>query len=320
MWLAEDTSSSRQVALKIVKSEDRYREAAEDEIRLLKRVATEAGTEKGRVVLLLDDFLIKGPFGSHICMVFEVLGENLLKLMRRFDNRGLPIEMVRSIAKQVLHGLDLLHRKCGIIHTDLKPENVLLTCPFKVQETTSEMDGLQRSMGAVSLDDDDISVKIADLGNACWAHHPFTADIQTRQYRAPEVILGIPYETTADIWSLACMLWELATGEYLFEPKASKRHTKDEDHIALILELLGPMSKQFALSGRYSREIFNRWGELRHIQNLGRCQMDHILVEKFGWNPQEALRFADFLRPMLHHGPRRRATAREMLLHQWLAK
>lgn len=78
------------------------------------------------MVSLLDSFNHKGPHGMHVCMVFEVLGENLLGLIKRWHHRGIPMPLVKQITKQVLLGLDYLHRECGIIHTDLKPENVLI--------------------------------------------------------------------------------------------------------------------------------------------------------------------------------------------------
>src|ERR1700761_9187672 len=102
-----------------------------------------------------------------------------------------------------------------------------------------------------------ISVKIADLGNACWVGHHFTNDIQTRQYRSPEVILGARWGASADVWSMACMVFELLTGDYLFDPQAGRGYGKDDDHVAQILELLGKMPKNVALSGRFSNEIFN---------------------------------------------------------------
>ena len=74
--------------------------------------------------------------------------------------------------------------------------------------------------------DCDVEVKIADLGNACWVYRKFTEDIQTRQYRSLEVLLGAGYNTSADIWSTACMAFELATGDYLFEPHSGEDYCR----------------------------------------------------------------------------------------------
>lgn len=80
---------------------------------------------------------------------------------------------------------------------------------------------------------------VVDFGNACWTYKHFTDDIQTRQYRSPEVILGAKYGTAADMWSLACVVFELVTGDFLFEPKSGSAWDRDEDHVALMIELLG---------------------------------------------------------------------------------
>jgi serine/threonine protein kinase len=133
-----------------------------------------------------------------------------------------------------------------------------------------------------------------------------------------EVIIGAGYDTSADIWSLACMAFELATGDYLFEPHSGDYYSRDEDHIAHIVELLGTIPKHIALSGKYSKEFFNKRGELLHIGNLRPWDLYSVLTQKYAWSSEEARHFADFIEPMLVYETRKRATAWDCLQHPWL--
>merc|ERR1711939_922030 len=391
VWLSRDNVTGKHVALKVVRSAAHYTETAIDEIKLLNKIVAAKPDHPGRkhVVSLLDSFEHKGPNGTHVCMVFEVLGENLLGLIKRWNHRGIPMPLVKQIAKQVLLGLDYLHRECGIIHTDLKPENVLieigdveqivktyvkdepkkenkeenpngrrrrrtlitgsqplpspLNATFnhadlmrfpgssanshtslnqmmheggsknpspksekedeekhKQREKTADI--LTREVSGISLDKssshekkkeeptgyEKISVKIADLGNACWTGHHFTNDIQTRQYRSPEVILGSKWGASTDVWSMAAMVFELITGDYLFDPQSGTKYGKDDDHIAQIIELLGPFPKSLCMSGKWSQEIFNRKGELRNIHRLRHWALPDVLREKHHFSVEDA--------------------------------
>ncbi|XP_014904145.1 SRSF protein kinase 2-like [Poecilia latipinna] len=489
VWLCWDMVTKRFVALKVVKSAEMFTETALDEIKLLKcvRDSDPKDPKREKIVQLIDDFRISAPTGEHVCMVLEVLGHELLKWIVKSNYTGLPLPCVKSILKQVLQGLDYLHTKCKVIHTDIKPENILLRVdeiylrklaantklwqlpvppplsgsssvnrdsrekqsvfnlfgkltgvlhslgewsskvsrnPLKQlsakdknrpgQRSPTEQksdkphvtfseaaassthhftgnsklrghnlkirrqtllleDGLDSaprshrySMGscpnfsmdapasgsrsvlfhqtshtepvappassARGIGDSDVPldvlkphnagkivVKIADLGNACWVHKHFSEDIQTCQYRSIEVLIGADYDTPADIWSTACMAFELATGDYLFDPQAGAAFCREEDHIAHIIELLGPLPSQFALSGRKSKQYFNRKGQLRHISKLKPWSLLEILLDKYEWPREEALQFSSFLLTMLELQPEKRATAAQCLKHPWVS-
>lgn len=170
VWLAKDAKYSlrylslrthlipsarlnRHVALKIVKSAPRYTETALDEIKLLQRLITAAPssataspsapsqTHPGRshVISFLDHFRHKGPHGTHVCMVFEVLGENLLGLIKRHQRKGVPQHLVRQIAKQILVGLDYMHRCCGVIHTGAHPPTSTSSAEYRALPRSTQI-------------------------------------------------------------------------------------------------------------------------------------------------------------------------------------
>uniref|UniRef100_A0A8C4I3Z8 non-specific serine/threonine protein kinase n=1 Tax=Dicentrarchus labrax TaxID=13489 RepID=A0A8C4I3Z8_DICLA len=336
VWLCWDIQVKNFVAMKVVKSAQHYTETALDEIKLLRcvRESDPSDPNKDMVVQLIDDFKISGVNGIHVCMVFEVLGHHLLKWIIKSNYQGLPLPCVKSIIRQVLQGLDYLHTKCKIIHTDIKPENILMCVDdafvrrMAMEATEWQKAGAPPPSGSAGThknthtryprNAESIRVKIADLGNACWVHKHFTEDIQTRQYRSIEVLIGAGYSTPADIWSTACMAFELATGDYLFEPHSGEDYSRDEDHIALIMELLGKVPRKVVAAGKYSREFFSKKGELRHITKLKPWSLFDVLVEKYGWAHEDAGHFTHFLLPMLEMVPEKRASAGECLNHPWI--
>ncbi|KAF7121384.1 hypothetical protein RHSIM_Rhsim13G0103400 [Rhododendron simsii] len=200
-----------------------------------------------------------------------------------------------------------------------------------IQDRLTNTDGLERAprenqghrRGSRStrqklLAEIDLKCKLVDFGNACWTYKQFTSDIQTRQYRCPEVLLGSKYSTSADLWSFACICFELATGDVLFDPHSGDNYERDEDHLALMMELLGMMPRKIALGGRYSREFFNRYGDLRHIRRLRFWPMNKVLMEKYEFSEQDAKDLADFLVPILDFVPEKRPTAAQCLIHPWI--
>eukprot|EP00164_Ancoracysta_twista_P005153 GFYU01007028.1.p1 GENE.GFYU01007028.1~~GFYU01007028.1.p1 ORF type:complete len:510 (+),score=123.09 GFYU01007028.1:21-1550(+) len=404
VWLAHDYVERRLVALKIQKSASHYTEAALDEIELLSQIREKDPDGIYCCCQLLDHFSHTGPNGKHMCMVFEVLGENALSLIKRYKYRGLPLGMVKTITRQVLVALDYIHTTLEIIHTDLKPENVLiapaneeqmemltgisssylktLIGPPSTASLLNEIDTskltknqkkrLKQKMkkqqqkeqakdgdptGDAGDDDDDVDdalvvaqstaddkeagpslfdmakkgsllnsfndnhegrVKLCDFGNSCWTFKQFTSDIQTRQYRCPEVIIGCKYSTPADIWSLACFVFELCTGELLFDAKSGQNYDRNEDHIAQIIELVGDFPSHMIKDGNYANEYFTKQGDLKHIKDLKRWPLSSVLVEKYEFKSADAKELEAFLVPMLTVDPAKRVTARQALRHEWL--
>ncbi|KAJ7139760.1 kinase-like domain-containing protein [Mycena epipterygia] len=166
----------------------------------------------------------------------------------------------------------------------------------------------------------EISIKIADLGNATPSKKHFTEDIQTRQYRSPEAIIGRKdWGARADIWSVACLVFELLTAEFLFDPQGQgELFSKDDDHMAQIIELLGDFALDVKMGGKYSKDLFDNTGALRFIRTLKPWPLKRVMQEKYLWNESDAAVLCTFLEPMLAVDPRKRKDAKDMLDHPWL--
>ena len=132
-------------------------------------------------------------YRNHQCLVFEMLSLNLYELLKNTQFCGVSLNLIRKFAKQVLRSLSFLARQdIDIIHCDLKPENILLRHPKKS------------------------GIKVIDFGSSCRSNKRMYSYIQSRFYRSPEVMLGLPYSVSIDTWSLGCILAEMHTGEPLF--------------------------------------------------------------------------------------------------------
>lgn len=182
------------------------------------------------------------------------------------------------------------------------------------------MGGVKVEKAERCLDGIDFRCKVVDFGNACWANTPMAEEIQTRQYRAPEVILQSGYSFSVDMWSFACTAFELATGEMMFAPKPGQGFSEDEDHLALMMELLGKIPRKIAVGGLRSKEYFDRYGDLKRIRRIKNTPLNRLLSEKFKLSTNDAREFAEFLCPILDFAPENRPTAEQCLKHPWLNK
>ena len=511
-WMALDTKYKNYVAIKIQKSAQQNINTAYDEVEILTEIEKHINDEKWikelnkywenepeklkkgnikdhtQILHLLNSFIYHGQNGKHFCLVFEIMGMTLSNIIKKFNYKGIPLSYVKIITKQILIGLDYLHRFCGIIHSDLKPENIwicltkkqideinetgkyeqsifssnksekikddensnsfleqcfidnkiinkkkkkkkkkkiarpkikiyedinifkkfqeinftendfinynlnvnqilerpkVLSVPKKIfhyfddskdfetqleneyesnlidysksikkylsekkkisqdyeyrlkyilsskiitsiqdEKTQVEyINSLHKDLFKLFLDiDENIKIKISNFSNACYLNHHFSREIQTRQYRAPEIILGINYNEKVDIWSLGCIIFEMITGDCLFEPRQKNNtFSKDDDHLAQFIELLGKIPKNFALSGTESKRFFTKEGKLGRINTLHKRLLKDVLIKKYHLKKKEAENLNNFLLPMFEFSPEKRASAKQMLAHPWLS-
>jgi len=201
------------------------------------------------------------------------------------------------------------------IHTYKGPSLLSQTAPKSETPLTQESAGATR-------DADTIEVKIGDLGNASYSWKHFTENIQTRQYRCPEVIIGSEWDATADMWSIGCIFFELLTSDVLFEPaERPGAWSRDDDHICQMIELLGHLSPEFALSGDYSKDIFRSDGiTLRNVptSKMSPWPMMDVFMQKYRYEQDHATKLTEFLLPFLRLEPKQRTSAQDALRLDWL--
>ena len=221
---AHDTRTRSDVAIKIIKSKKPFAIQAQTEIELLRALRAADRDDKQNVVRLIDHFVYRG----HQCLVFEMLSYNLYELLKNTQFHGVSLNLVRKFAKQILHALAFLARPdVAIIHCDLKPENILLRHP-------------KRS-----------AIKVIDFGSSCKSDRRMYSYIQSRFYRSPEVMLGLPYTVAIDVWSLGCILVEMHTGEPLFSG------ADQLDQMRKLVEVLGmPPESMIEASDKACRDQY----------------------------------------------------------------
>lgn len=300
---ARDTKDGNDVAIKIIRNNETMYRAGMKELNILKKLIAADPENKKHVIRLFRHFEHK----SHLCLVFESLSMNLREVLKKFGKDvGINIKAVRIYAQQLFLSLSLL-KKCNILHADIKPDNIL------VSESKN-------------------TLKMCDLGSASDAsENDITPYLVSRFYRAPEIIIGLPYDYALDMWSVGCTLYELYTGKILFPGRSNNQMLK------LMMELKGKFSNKMLRKGQFANQHFDDdlnflCHETDKISNKEVIKtmvitkptrdMKTRLLSKTSNMTDEETRllnaFVDLLDKCLNLNPEKRITVREALLHPFI--
>ncbi|KAL3909082.1 MAG: hypothetical protein SGPRY_009553, partial [Prymnesium sp.] len=248
------------------------------QVKLLKMLAGRVGAAERQ---LLPQLLNVFYFRETLFIVYELLRDNLYHIYKYIEECSLPkyftIERLRE----------------EVIHCDLKPENILISSLTMCK------------------------IKVIDYGNAYLHHDQRCSYVQSRAYRAPEVVLGLPYSTKVDLWSLGCILMELFTGKLLFDNRSVQAL------LASHISLVGPLPPSLVRAGLLSDHFFVSEIEQTPVgKHEGRlCRLrphKSSIAALLAQHDCHDAELASFIGILMQPDPERRASATDALKHPFL--
>lgn len=280
----------------------------------------------------IDDFTISCANNnySYQCLVHPPLAMSLCELRNRTMEKLLPEDLLKPVLIHILLALDFLHTEAKIIHTDIQENNVMLSVEdesilvaFEQAEKSNPSPRKMVGDRVIYLSRDLEIPKVhgrpilSDFGEARFSSSIGTQweDVQPLIYRAPEVLLRMPWDEKIDIWNVGVLAWDLFEKSRLFYARDSNRNISDSHHLAGMIAIMGAPPKEMLQNSEYASNFFDRDGNWR-----GNAEIPSISLEILEGNLRDTRQrsFLCFMRKMLQWQPEDRDSAKELLADPWL--
>lgn len=272
-------------ALKIIRNKKRFHQQATVEIRILDHLRSRDPEDRSCTVRMLNYF----KFRSHTIVTFEMHSINLYELTKLNKYQPFAPALIKRFAAQILVAMSFMWRE-QIVHCDLKPENILLRYENKT------------------------SIKIIDFGSSCFETERIYTYIQSRFYRAPEIILGLSYGRPIDLWSFGCIICEMQMGYPIFPGESEK------EQLLCIMEVLGVPPPRVVDRSPRKKEFFESNGAPKLFPNSRNKIRKPATKDLMKTLRTEDASFVDFLMCFLRWEPTERMTPNEAMRHPWIAE
>ncbi|KAG8998375.1 hypothetical protein FRB94_009865 [Tulasnella sp. JGI-2019a] len=354
VYLARDQELKRFVALKVLSAYQTSitSEGLVAEREIMEKITSANTTHRGyqHVTHLLHYFTADSKNGRHSIFSTDVLGSDLQSLRQAQPSRRFSLAITKRIIQQVLVALDYIHIECGVVHTDLKPDNMMVDLdhqetairkllsddPSRVYPTRSASSDPILTIVSQPLPDfglqadcSNLKIKLSDFGESTWKdkHRP-GQDISHVGLRAPEVVLGLPWSTPVDIWALGCLVFEFMTAASLFTPTAGPTYTEEHNLVAKYIMNTGQsfptsmLRKSKRAAMYFDRKLYEADGvdSINKVRGIGFQigTLDQALKNYEICTEEEIKDTSRFMRRCLTFDPTERATAAELLEDDWL--
>ncbi|KZF26973.1 protein kinase [Xylona heveae TC161] len=300
VWLCRDMRVNQYIALKIYVVNDSM---VHRELPIYHHINQVRSDHPGRECIrkLIDSFEIIGPHGRHRCLVHQPLGMSLEELKMYTRDKVFSKDLLKIALRELLIALDFLHSEAQVIHTEHP-------VPRKIAEDRS----LYASRPFLLTSGMPV---LCDLSEARFGAEENQGYIMPELFRAPEVILGMKWTYSVDIWNVGLMVWDLFEKSHLF-PGIKPDQTYDEVHrLAEMVAILGPPPLKFLERSDISLRFWDENGNWRGLMPIPDMNLEDLELRLSG---EDKRGFLQFLRKMLCWLPEERMTAVDLVYDPWL--